>query len=137
MCHAPSVGSIEPLTSPAIKSVTRESLNCTQVDAAHWLVLATHTRVWSHSYFGCPAHTLGRRECAARRRASHHLACVGKALCVACYHRSFGDDPLDGAGTAPAPDAAAEAIVDSLCARRLVPRCRHNVAYRVVTEHVA
>src|SRR5262245_3164400 len=79
MCHAPSVGSIEPLTSPAIKSVTREYLNCTQVDAAHWLVLPTHTRVSSHSYFGCPAHTLGRRECAARRRASHHLACVGKA----------------------------------------------------------
>jgi hypothetical protein len=59
--------------SPANPSIVRRLM------PAHSLVLATHTRLWSHSYFGCPAHTLGRRECAARRRASHHLACVGKA----------------------------------------------------------
>ena len=33
--------------------------------------------------------------------------------------RGLGDDPLDAAGTAPALDAAAEAIVDLLCAQRL------------------
>src|SRR4029453_5210107 len=41
-----------------IKSVTRESLNRKEVDTADSVVWATHTRVWSHPYLGCPAHTL-------------------------------------------------------------------------------
>jgi hypothetical protein len=51
--------------------------------------------------------------------------------------RGLGDDPLDAAGTAPALDAAAEAIVDLLRAQRLLSRCSYHVAYLVVTEHVA
>ena len=38
-------GPSSPLPSPAIRSLTRESLNRTQVDAAHSLVLAIHTPV--------------------------------------------------------------------------------------------
>lgn len=75
------------------------------------------------SYFGPP------RMCRAAPRFTSPCLRRKSGLCVACHHRSFGDDPLDGAGTAPAPDAAAEAIVDSLCTRRLVPRwgCRSAV----------
>src|SRR6266436_4164668 len=50
--------------------------------------------------------------------------------------RGLGDDPLDAAGTAPALDAAAEAIVDLLCAQRLLSRCRHHVTYLVVTQDI-
>jgi PAS domain S-box-containing protein len=52
-------------------------------------------------------------------------------------YRGLGDDPLHGAGTAPAPNAAAEAIVDLLCAQRLLLRCRHHVPYFVVTQDIA
>jgi hypothetical protein len=51
--------------------------------------------------------------------------------------RGLGDDPLDAAGTAPTLDAAAEAIVDLLCAQRLLSRCRHHVPYLVVTQDIA
>jgi hypothetical protein len=47
--------------------------------------------------------------------------------------RGLLDDPLDGAGTAPAPDIAAEAITDLLCSQRLLSRCHHHVPYLVVT----
>src|SRR6266478_5043269 len=45
----------QPLPSPAIRSLVPQSLNRTQVDAAHSVVLSAHTRVLSLSYFSCLA----------------------------------------------------------------------------------
>ena len=56
--HMRSPGSMKPLPSAPIRSLTREPLNRTEVDAAAPLVLATHTRVCCSPYLGCPAHTL-------------------------------------------------------------------------------
>src|SRR5262249_16271934 len=53
---APFLG--RPLPSPAIRSLSPKSLNRTQVDPAHSVVLPAHTRVLPVSYFSCPAHTL-------------------------------------------------------------------------------
>src|SRR5262249_19743818 len=47
-----------PLPSPVIRSLSPKSLNRTQVDPAHSVVLPAHTRVVPLSYFSCPAHTL-------------------------------------------------------------------------------
>jgi hypothetical protein len=56
---------------------------------------------------------------------------------ISAGYRGLGDDPLDGAGTAPATDAAAEATVDLQCAQRLLSRCRHHDPYVVVSQDIA
>jgi len=60
---------------------------------------------------------------------------VGAALSAG--YRGLGDDPLDGPGTAPAADAAAEAAVDLQCTQWLLSRCRHHDPYVVVSQDIA
>src|SRR5215471_5260465 len=158
-CRALSVGPMEPLPSPAIRLLAREILNRTEVDAADSVVLVAHTRVLSLSYFGCHTHAFGwdsmrsgatggpARWARARvaplclnpiGRPSNGAAnggAVGAALTEG--YRGLGHDPLDGAGTASAPDAAAEASVDLLCTQRLLSRCRHHAPYLVVSQNIA
>jgi hypothetical protein len=71
-------------------------------------------------------------------RPSNDAANGGAAgAALSAGYRGLGDDPLDGAGTAPAADAAAEATIDLLRAQRWFSRSRHHVAYLVVTQDVA
>jgi hypothetical protein len=74
-----------------------------------------------------------------RSLSSHSRAANGGAAgaALSAGYRGFGDDPLDGAGTAPAADAAAEAAVDLQCAQRLLSRCRHHDPYVVVSQDIA
>src|SRR5215831_20969275 len=148
---------MEPLPLPAIRLLAREILNRTEVDAADSVVLVAHTRVLSLSYVGCHTHALVGIRCAAvppaGRRARARVAplclnpigrpsngaanggAAGAALSAG--YRGLGHDPLDGAGTASAPDAAAEASVDLLCTQRLLSRCRHHAPYLVVSQNIA
>src|SRR5437763_17067005 len=80
-----------PLPSPAIRSLTTQFLNRTQVDAAHSVVLSGHTRVLSLSYFSCPSHTLvwGLNTQLDLRRTS--LGIVRWANSLACGDRCTSD----------------------------------------------
>jgi hypothetical protein len=53
-----SVDSWKPLPSPAIRSLTAELLNRTEVVVTDSVVLGTHTRGLRLLYFGCLAYTL-------------------------------------------------------------------------------
>ena len=120
---------------------------------------------WSHILAFCRSHTsvailmlwLGfdaqrcHRRAGARARArvaplclnpigrpSNDAANGGAAgAALSAGYRGLGHDPLDGAGTASAPDAAAEASVDLLCTQRLLSRCRHHAPYLVVSQNIA
>src|SRR5262249_57444415 len=71
-------------------------------------------------------------------RPSNGAANGGAAgAALSAGYRGLGHDPLDGAGTASAPDAAAEASVDLLCTQRLLSRCRHHAPYLVVSQNIA
>ena len=74
----------------------------------------------------------GRRKTLKRRREQR-----SSRRSLSAGYRGLGDDPLDGPGTAPAADAAAEAAADLQCAQWLLSRCRHHDPYVVVSQDIA